>query len=58
MTNMIDRSPAGRGTDEDFESATADKTARDLLEELLKELQLLRLAFVRSGFAADVGDEI
>ena len=56
MTNMIDRNPAGRGADEDFESATADKTTRDLLEEILQELQQLRRALVLTEVAHDLGD--
>ena len=55
---MIESNPAGRVADEGFESATADKTVKDLLEEIIRELQQLRLALVRSGFAADVGNPI
>ena len=56
MTNMIDRSPAGRDTDEGFEEATADKTVRDLLEEILHELQQLRRALAFTEVAADLKD--
>ena len=56
MTNTIDRNPAGRDADEGFEAATTDRTVHDLLEEILRELQQLRRALVRTEIAADLDD--
>ena len=56
MTMMIDRNPEGRDTGEGLVDAVEDKSARELLMDLLKEIRLLRLAMVRRGTALDLGD--
>ena len=48
MTMMVDRNPEGRDTAEGFQSAVQDKSARELLLEILIELKKIRLAMVLS----------
>lgn len=53
---MINRNPAGRDTDEGFLGAVEDKTAKELLLELVMEVKKLRLALVLAETAHDLGD--
>ena len=57
MTNFVNRNPQGRENGaEGIVDAVKDKSAEELLAEILTELRRLRLALVLNERAADVGD--